>query len=157
MAPAQAELDGGLFGLAIDSAQLSALLATADHVIIKGEMEKTGSVVTDRRWIRRMSEEISRLKLEKGDYCLCCGWSTAYFYKRETLLGSIAPIHGDQVRISSEIGYGDFIIPEERWNALKEVFNEKKSANQRPQGTPGRVPSSSTEPGPGAPDPNRWA
>jgi hypothetical protein len=135
---------GGFFGLSVDAKRLSVLFAGADQVVFKGEMEKSGRTDTDREWIARMNGRIAQLSLDDGDYCLCCGWMTAYFYRKGALLGSLAPIHGNQVRIMSQVGNGDYKIPEDQWKAINAIFREKMKANPLP--TPADVTPAASAP-----------
>jgi hypothetical protein len=115
----------------------SDLIAKADRVILKGENENAESLESDVEWVRRISQQISLLKLGEPNSCLCCGWMTAYFYEKEHLLGSVAPIHGNQIRVSSAVLAGDFEIPEEVWRVFESIFREKAKALNSTESTAG--------------------
>ncbi|MBI2814317.1 MAG: hypothetical protein HYX71_08540 [Opitutae bacterium] len=108
-----------------NSARIASLIASADNVRIRGELEKKEDeiVVRDLSWIRRVSEVIATTPLSESVACLCIGWNTAYFYKGEQLIVSVAAIHGNQLRIHCDGDSGDYPITEAHWSAVKAVLD----------------------------------
>ena len=125
-----------------NSQRAEQLVLSADKVIIRGELDKApvGIVVTDRAWIERVAKTLARIPLVKANQCLCIGWTTAYFYKGGNEVFSVAPIHGNQLRIYSARGGGDFAVAEKSWNAIADLLVEKTKANHPPEATPEQRP-----------------
>lgn len=122
----------------------AALIASADSAGICGEMEKKEKevVVRDAKWIRDVSEVVGKSDISGSVACFCSGWRTVTFYKKGEFVVSLAAIHGNQLRIFSQKGGGDFPIAEARWNAVKAVLEVHKAANQITEPTPLSSPPS---------------
>ena len=121
------------FGLK-NAARIASLIASADSVRIRGELEKKEdeNVVRDLSWIQQVSEVIATTPLSESVACLCIGWNTVYFYKGEQLLVSVAAIHGNQLRIHCDGDSGDYPITEAQWSAVKAVLDRRMKAPTAP-------------------------
>ena len=66
--------------------------------------------ITEKEIILEYAEILRSGVYPEHNYCLCTGWLRAYFYEGEEELCSIAPIHGDQLRIYWEGNGGDYKV-----------------------------------------------
>ena len=101
-------------------ARVAALIASADHVGFRGEDEKKSkeTVLRDQEWIRRVSDAVAKVSMTSRVSCFCSGWRTAYFYKGDERVVSLAAIHGNQLRIYWKDSGGDFPIDEAQWKTV---------------------------------------
>jgi hypothetical protein len=115
----------------------ASLVARADSAGIRGESEKKEKeiVVRDSKWIRDVSEVIAKSGISESVTCFCFGWRTITFYKNGEFVVSVAAIHGNQLRIYSNEGSGDFPIDEARWKAVNAVLDRHKEAHQASEPT----------------------
>jgi hypothetical protein len=106
-------------------------MRAADRVVVRSDIEKdaAGAVVTDADWTRRLGLEVGKATLTEPAACFCSGWRTAFFYRADKLLISVAPIHGDQLRVHVDDGGGDFTIKEATWKAIEALLAEKARKN----------------------------
>ncbi len=107
-------------------ARAAAMMASADHVGFRGEEEKKNreTFLRDPAWIRRMSDAVAKVSITDRDNCLCSGWRTAYFYKGDEMVISVAAINGKQLRIYWKGSGGDFPVAEDEWKAVNEILEE---------------------------------
>lgn len=115
----------------------ASLVASADSAGIRGEMDKKEKevVVRDSKWIREVSEAIGKSGISGSVACMCIGWRTVTFYKNGEFVVSVAAIHGNQLRIYSKKGGGDFPIDEAQWKTVKALLDVQKEANQASEPT----------------------
>jgi hypothetical protein len=108
----------------LSSKRSEELILSADYVVIRGDMERvaSGALVDDRSAIESFARVLSTTPLNEAHCCFCCGWSTAYFYKKGEMVYSIAAIHGNQLRVYSLQGGGDFTVDEVHWNAVHDMI-----------------------------------
>ncbi len=117
---------------------ISVLVASADGFVIRREMSpkereaviREGKWMRDANWIRHVSDVIARTPLAEMNHCMCEGWTTAYFYRKNEMIVSIAAIHGNQVRIYTEKGGGDIPVDEAAWKAVKLALEPPKEVKQ---------------------------
>ena len=123
------------------AARTAAMIAHADRVCFRGEMEKVGDevVVRDREWIRAVSDAVATVPFASRVSCMCSGWRTAYFYKGDQLLVSVAAIHGNQLRIHWDVSGGDFPIDEDHWKAVQAALDLPTGANHPAESPPSAV------------------
>ena len=100
--------------------QLGALVASADRVVIAAETAQPGEgvEVRDAKWIRHFGAVLATVPVGRRSACLCAGWRTATFYAGTKRLGSIAAIHGNQLRISLPEHGGDYSTDAAHWAAV---------------------------------------
>lgn len=114
--------------------QIASLIASADHVDIRGEnadLEKEKTIVVrDPKWIRQVSEVMRTTPIAHPTACLCTGWRTAYFYRNGELAVSLAAIHGNQLRIFSKGASGDFPVDQVRWSLMNSALEFPKNPEQ---------------------------
>ena len=110
-------------------ARVAALIASADHVGFRGEDEKKNKEVIfrDPEWIRRLSEAVANVSVTSRVSCLCSGWRTAYFYKGDERVVSLAAIHGNQLRIYWKESGGDFPIDAAQWKMVSTALKSAQS------------------------------
>lgn len=121
-----------------NAAHVAALIASADQVGIRGNMEKQAAevVVRDSNWIRQVSKALAAASLPRSVHCFCTGWRTAYFYKDGQVVVSVAAIHGNQLRVHWTGGGGDYPIAEDQWQAVKSALEYPVAAPAAPEPTP---------------------
>lgn len=107
------------------------LMLAADRVVVRGDIEEdaAGAVVTDTAWIRQLSLEVGKATLTEPSTCFCSGWRTAFFYRADKLLISVASIHDHQLRVHVDGGGGDFAISEDTRKAIEALLAEKARKN----------------------------
>lgn len=115
--------------------QMADLIASADTVQIRGEMEQESAsvVVRDPGWIQGVSRAMQAVALGKSVSCLCAGWRTAYFFREDRLLVSLAAIHGHHLRIAWTDGGGDFPIDEASWTSLQAALEYHPKPDPAPE------------------------
>ena len=103
------------------------LIAAADEVLITSESrgESVNRSVFDRDWIHRVSKAVGQSQISRKTHCFCIGWGEVVFFRQKKILISIAAIHGNQLRISSDIAAGDYPINEARWKVISAVLDEQ--------------------------------
>ncbi len=103
------------------------LIAAADEVLITSESrgESVNRSVYDRDWILRVSKAVGQSQISRKTHCFCIGWGEVVFFRQKKILISIAAIHGNQLRISSDIAAGDYPINEARWKVISAVLDEQ--------------------------------
>lgn len=121
LTPPRDERAEGDLALAFESA---ALIATADFARIGDEAGPTvrDVPVRDARWIRTVAEAMAEAPLIRSDHCFCLGWKTTRFYRRGEFVMSLAAIHGNQLRITTEHGSGDFPVEAAHWQRVSDAL-----------------------------------
>jgi len=101
------------------------LIASADTIRIEaGDSKKQEIVFQDTEWIQRVSKAVGAAPISESGHCFCVGWRSFGFYRNGTLVISVAPIHGNQLRIYEANGdSGDFPVDETSWSAVNAALN----------------------------------
>lgn len=120
-------------------ARVAALIASADHVGFRGEDEKKNKeeVLRDPEWIQRVSEAVAKVSVTSRVSCLCSGWRTAYFYKGDEWVVSLAAIHGNQLRIYWKESGGDFPIEAAQWKMVSAALESAQNPTPSKSSTAG--------------------
>ena len=117
---------GALVAYAESPAERAAvLMLSADTVkILEDDGNKQPIVFQDPDWIQRVSKAVAAAPISESMSCFCVGWRSFGFYKNDELVISIAPIHGNQLRIYEANGdSGDFPVDETSWSAVNAALN----------------------------------
>jgi len=123
---------GALVAYAESPAERAAvLMLSADTVkILEDDGNKQPIVFQDPDWIQRVSKAVAAAPISESMSCFCVGWRSFGFYKNDELVISIAPIHGNQLRIYEAKGdHGDFPVTEASWNAVDEALKSLHKPN----------------------------
>ena len=115
-----------------EAKRIAKAIATADSAGIRGELEKQEEevMVRDAKWIHAVSDAVAAAVISENRCCLCIGWRTAHFYRNGRQVISVAPIHGNALRIYwGDGGGGDFPVEEASWQAVVESLKLQNQAN----------------------------